>query len=620
MIQKRLLVTLTALSAVLAACGSTKIEGDPDEGVGGASPTAGTTSVPGGGLGSGGATNGPGPGAGGALPGAGGATGVPGGGAPQGTGGTTQPPDPTGNCKAGLPTTSQIPRLLNRQYANVVRDLLGVTKIGTEALADTMYPDFTGNMTNTAWDSYKSTASKIAAAVVADSMLKSKFISCDPTVAGCIKTTVEAFGKKAYRRALRADEVAKFEAFGTITPKGTANEVTAALIEAFLLSPSFLLMPEIGKVGADGVAVAEAATATDGTPGLKLTSNEVATKLSFMLWGTIPDAMLETAAASDMLQTGAQIRAQAERLAKDPKAGEMLAAFHNEWARVNDSGAHWYEGRDHNPTKFPGYKPEAKASYRAEMNAFFADVALSGTFQDLFTSKVGFVNKDNAHIYGLDPANYTMELKKETLADRPGFLTKAGFLSSYSNYEASSPILRGSFVGIWIMSLPIGAPDPAFAMMTPTGTFTTQRAYVEALTEKTGACMGCHAGVNPPGYIFEKFDAIGKVQTKDPLGGDITPAITTANVNFGVKADGTPDIRPISSPEQLMEAVASMSTPGNRYAKVLVEFGYGRDNNQYDQCVVDQLAAKIKAGAYPITNLAADLTLADSFRLRTVVQ
>lgn len=132
--------------------------------------------------------------------------------------------------------------------------------------------------------------------------------------------------------------------------------------------------------------------------------------------------------------------------------------------------------------------------------------------------------------------------------------------------------------------------------------------------------MGCHSGVNPPGYIFEKFDAIGKVQTKDPLGGPIDASITTANVNFGIKADGSPDIRPITSPEELMAAVAQMTTPANRYAKVLVEFGYGRDNNQFDQCVVDQLSAKIKAGAYPITSLAADLTLADSFRLRAVVQ
>jgi hypothetical protein len=132
--------------------------------------------------------------------------------------------------------------------------------------------------------------------------------------------------------------------------------------------------------------------------------------------------------------------------------------------------------------------------------------------------------------------------------------------------------------------------------------------------------MGCHQSVNPPGYIFEKFDAIGKVQTQDLRGGAIDAAVTTANVTFGTKPDGTPDTRPISSPEQLMAAVAEMTAPGNRYAKVLVEFGYDRDNNQFDQCVVDQLSAKIKAGAYPILSLAADLTQADSFRLRAVVQ
>ena len=633
MIQKRLLGALTALSAVIAACGSATIDGAPGDSSGGSGPTAGTPGVSTGGIGNGtgtgGTGTGPGTGGTGTGPGTGGTgtgPGAGGSGNPQtggtgtvGTGGT--PADPVGACKPGLPSATQIPKLRNRQYANAVKDLLGITKIDNQPVADVMYADFTGAMTNTAWDSYKSVAAKIAAAVVADATAKGKFISCDPTVAGCIKTTVEAFGRKAFRRPLRADEVTKFEAFGNTTPKGTANEITAALIEAFLVSPSFLLMPEVGKIGTDGNAVAETATATDGTPALKLTSNEVATKLSFLLWGSIPDDALTMAASSDQLQTAAQIKAQADRLLKDPRSGEMLSAFHSEWARINDSGAHWYEGRDHDPAKFPGYKPEAKESYKAEMNAFFADVALSGgSFQDLFTSKVGFVNKDNAYIYGLDPAGYGTDLTKVTLQDRPGFLTRAGFLSSYSNYGASSPILRGAYIGIWILSLPIGAPDPSFAMTTVNGTFATQRAYVEALTEKSPACMGCHQSVNPPGYIFEKFDAIGKVQTKDPLGGAIDATITTANVTLGTKPDGTLDTRPMSSPEQLMAAVAEMAAPGNRYAKVLVEFGYDRDNNQFDQCVVDQLSAKIKAGAYPILSLAADLTQADSFRLRAVVQ
>ncbi len=115
-------------------------------------------------------------------------------------------------------------------------------------------------------------------------------------------------------------------------------------------------------------------------------------------------------------------------------------------------------------------------------------------------------NKDNAVAYGLDPSKYTDVLTKVTLDSatnpRPGFLTRAGFLSSYANYGATSPILRGSFVAIWLMSINVPAPDPSFALQTVDGTYLTQRAYVEALTQKNQPCKGCHENFNPIGFVF----------------------------------------------------------------------------------------------------------------------
>ncbi|RYZ02720.1 MAG: DUF1592 domain-containing protein [Myxococcales bacterium] len=509
------------------------------------------------------------------------------------------PPD--GPCQQGVPVTTQIPRLLNRQYANVVRDLLGVTELEGAPIASALFGDFTGPMTAPAWDIYQSVAAKIAAQVMAGPN-KSLFISCDPAADGCLKTTIETFGRKAFRRALSAEEVTSFERLSKTTPPGTPAEVAEAILNAFLVSPSFLLIPEIG-------------TEVEGS-AIKLAPQEVAARLSFLLWGSVPDADLNAAADANQLQTKEQILAQAKRMiGVRAKTGPLVAAFHNEWAQVNSGNAHWFK-IDHDVAKYPTYNAAAKTSYAKEMDAFFEEVAFTnGSFSDLLTSKVAFVNKDNAGIYGLDPAMYGAELTKVSLdsADqpRPGFLTRAGFLSSYSNYDATSPILRGAFIAVSLMNMNPGAPVEGAKDAKAEGSFPTQRAYVEALTEKAQPCQGCHQLINPLGYVLENYDGIGRWQTTDLRGGAIDAAVTTANVNFGDAG-----VKPISSAAQLMEELAKLPRAQELYAKAWVSYAFGRPSNANDQCTVDQLKTKLTAGGYSILSLLGDLTQADSFRVR----
>lgn len=503
-------------------------------------------------------------------------------------------------CVQGIPATTQIPRLLNRQYENVVRDLLGVTAVDGAPVSAALLGDFTGPMTAPAWQQYQQAAEKIAAEVMAGPN-RSKFIACDPAAAGCLKTTIEAFGRKAFRRALRPEEVASFETLSQTTPPGTPEQVAEATLHAFLVSPSFLLVPELN-------------TETEGA-AIKLSQQELATRLSFLLWGSVPDDLLNTAADSGQLQTKEQILAQAQRMIQvREKTGPLVAAFHGEWAQMNNGSSHWFK-IDHDPAKYPGYAPAAKTTYRNELEAFFEEVAFTnGSFQELFLSNVAFVNQDNAAIYGLDPAQYGTELAKVTLdsaqAPRPGFLTRAGFLSSYSNYDASSPILRGAFIASMLNISP-GAPIEGAVDTKVEGSFPTQRAYVEALTEKMQPCQGCHSVFNPPGYVLEGYDGVGKWQSTDLRGGAIDASVTTATVNFG---DGV--AKDISSPVQLMQEIAKMPKAQELYARAWVAYAFGRSPNAHDQCVVDQLKTKLTATGYSILNLLGDLTQADSFRLR----
>jgi hypothetical protein len=503
-------------------------------------------------------------------------------------------------CVQGIPTTTQIPRLLNRQYENVVRDLLGVTALDAAPVSAALVGDFTGPMTAPAWQQYQRAAEKIAADVMTGPN-RSKFINCDPAAAGCLKTTIETFGRKAFRRVLKPEEVTSFETLSKTTPAGTPEQVAEATLHAFLVSPSFLLVPEI-NLETEGAAI-------------KLSQQELATRLSFLLWGSVPDDILNAAADGGQLQTKEQILTQAQRMIQvRDKTGPLVAAFHSEWAQMNSGSSHWFK-IDHDPAKYPGYAAAAKTTYQKELQAFFEEVAFtSGSFQELFLSNVAFVNKDNAAIYGLDPAQYGTELAKVALdsaqTPRPGFLTRAGFLSSYANYDASSPILRGAFIASMLNISP-GAPIAGAVDAKVDGTFSTQRAYVEALTEKTQPCQGCHSVFNPPGYVLENYDGIGKWQTTDLRGGAIDASVTTAMVDFG---DGV--AKTISSPVQLMQEIAKMPKAQELYARAWVAYAFGRSANANDQCVVDQLKTKLTTTGYSILNLLGDLTQADSFRLR----
>ncbi|WP_437723786.1 DUF1592 domain-containing protein [Sorangium sp. So ce861] len=519
-----------------------------------------------------------------------------------GTGGGGIDNGPPDVCIPGLPATTQLPRLLNRQYDNTVRDLLGVTRVGAEGKlpSDLLVGDFDGPMTPDAWRIYQDVAAAIAKDVMAGPN-KSKFISCDPAASGCLTQTIQTFGRKAFRRPLTPEEVARFEKLGQTTPAGTPDEVAETTLLAFLVSPSFLMLPELTT------------TPASSGEGIQLSSYEVATRLSYLLWGSTPDDTLNAAADNDELQTKEQILAQAQRMiAVREKTGPLVSAFHRNWAQMDNDLAHWWKG-DHDTETYPLYDPAAKPSWQAELDAFFEEVAFSGgSFKDVLLSNVAFVNKDNAEIYGLDPAMYGTELTKVELDanERPGFLTRVGFLSSYSSYNATSPILRGAFIATYLLGVNPGPPLPGATMLTVDGQFDTNRAYVEALT-KPESCKGCHAVVNPPGFVMEGFDGIGAMQTMDPRGGVIDASVTTNTIDFG---DG--NVKEITSPFELMQEIAQVQKAKQLYAQAWVSYAFGRLPNGKDKCVVDMLEAKLSESGYSVLDLMADLTQADSFRVR----
>jgi hypothetical protein len=525
-------------------------------------------------------------------------------------GGTTSP---TVACSPGIPTTTQFRRILNTQYDNTVRDLLGVTSVtapeGTGVPSSVLYADFDGPMVSDAWRIYQDVGAAIADQVMASSTLKTNFISCDPSASGCLQTTIQTFGRKAFRRPLTTAEVSNFMALGTGTPTYTPTQVANTILYAFLVDPSFLYIEETNTTAAPSPAPSGA---------LLLSSYEVAARLSYMIWGSTPDATLSTAADNNQLQTQAQILAQAQRMvAVSSKTAPQLSAMHDKWVQMDNSGQHWWH-IDHDPTVFPLYQDADKPTYQAEMDNFFATVAQTGTYSDLFLSNVGFVTSDTAQIYGLSNASsYGTTLTKVQLDSnqRPGFMSRIGFLQSYSHYTNSAPILRGAFIAIYMLGINVPPPPPGAAMTPiPPGNYATNRDATVALVTQSGtSCVGCHANViDPFGFALENYNGIGQWQTVDQLGGAID---ATATVNFGYAVDGGATEN-VTTPLQLMQGIAGSAAGQATYAQYWVSFAYGRDPNPQDQCVANAIATNIGGGSYPIINILSDLTQTSSFNTR----
>jgi antitoxin (DNA-binding transcriptional repressor) of toxin-antitoxin stability system len=233
------------------------------------------------------------------------------------------------------------------------------------------------------------------------------------------------------------------------------------------------------------------------------------------------------------------------------------------------------------------------------------------------TSPVAYVNKALAPYYGLSAASFTDELKATTLDanQRPGFLTRAGFLNAFAAGTYSNPIKRGAFVMKDVLGIDPGSPPPG-AEMTPlpdaSATVNTNRKRFEALSALASNCMSCHVTyINPPGFAMEAYDAAGAWQTKERVSGAPIDTVVDAVI------DG--QTVHITNPAELMARIAASPSAQKGYASKWVSFAFNRANDPADVCTVEQLTYKMNSQTYPVLTLIKDLTLAPSFRVRALI-
>jgi hypothetical protein len=346
--------------------------------------------------------------------------------------------------------------------------------------------------------------------------------------------------------------------------------------------------------------------------GYQLSNHEVASRLSYMLWKSMPDPDLYAAADAGQLTTKEQILAQAQRMLADGKARDMVRDFHRSYLHLAVNSR--WDTYVKDTTRFPGFSDALRGPLSQEVERFFEETTFGGgSFQDLLLSTRGFVNVDTAPLYGVAADGLTADLSPVDLAGRPGFLTRIGWLAAFAEASRTSPIIRGAFILKDVLGVDPGSPPPGASqtpLPEPSAELDTIRKRVTAMTDAP-ACSGCHHEyINPLGFVMETYESVGAPQTAELDSG------APIDTNVELRVDG--ELLALSTPAELMAIIAASPTAQAFYAREWIEYGFDRVPNPQDACVVDQLVANMAPGGFPIINLIASLTQADSFAVRAV--
>ncbi|MFT5359415.1 MAG: hypothetical protein ACI9KE_006658, partial [Polyangiales bacterium] len=458
--------------------------------------------------------------------------------------------------------SSRVPRLTHPQWSSTVRDLFH-QDTPSEASRDfdldiASNGDFTTShrrlfMTAGLWRDYQRAVEEVAEQMTADDAIND-WLPAAPSDAATRDAFIAEFGLRAYRRPLTSNQVSRlaelYEEGETHFPTLDRNVAGVRLVlEAMLQSPYFVYRVELSERPASGEDEL-----------IEVDAYELASRLSYLIWGSMPDDTLFAAAAGGFDE--AQLVEQATRMFDDPRAIDMFQGFHDEHFNMKS----WSDIVKEDVV-FPNWRPGLGEDMLRETRALLADVVENnGNFRDFLMSKKAWVNEDLARIYGLEGITGDDFREVELGENRVGLLTRLGFLTYQSSQRDPDPIHRGLFVNINVLCRNVPpAPDIDLDELMLEGD--TNRERVESVTH-VGVCQNCHLQmINPPGFALEGFDAIGEERELD----NGIPVDTTTTFTF---ADGT--AATVSSGVELSEAVAGNVDSHACYTTHLLEYVFGR--------------------------------------------
>jgi hypothetical protein len=426
-----------------------------------------------------------------------------------------------------------------------------------------------------------------------DTPSRRRIYSCKPTQtsaeAACARRILTNLATRAYRRPVTAADMEPILAlYDAGRKKGNFDAGIEQGLRLILASPKFLFRTETAPPSGVG----------------KVSDVELASRLSFFLWSSIPDEELLTVASKGTLSQPAMLERQVKRMLADPKSRALVDNFASQWLMLRN-----LKGHIPTPGDFPNFDNELRQAFRQETEMFVESIMREDrSLMDLIDANYTFVNERLARHYGIENV-YGSYFRKVVLKneERRGLLGQGSILTVTSYPNRTSPVLRGKYILENILGTPPPAPPPNVPDLKenqPGEEAKSLRARLE-MHRATPTCATCHRVMDPLGLALENFDGIGQWRVKEP-GGNIDPAGQLAD---GSRVDGPVALRKaiLKRPELFVRTVTQK----------LMTYGLGRGMESTDMPVIRGIAASTAAQNYRFSSVVLGIVKSVPFQMKT---
>ncbi|HXI60143.1 MAG TPA: DUF1592 domain-containing protein [Polyangia bacterium] len=518
-------------------------------------------------------------------------TGIPGG--PSNPGNPGNPGDPSA---AGL---MPLQRLTNREYNNTVRDLLGDTSQPASQFATDRDPTFVFRRPNdiAVQDAtlLRTAAESLAAAAVKNLQ---PLLSCNPATGtdACAQQFIASFGQRAFRRPLATTEVDRLTRLyntGRTTLMLSFADAIGLVIEGVLQSSEFLFHWEAApteNVVREGAVV-------------RLGPYQIASRLSYFIWGSMPDDALLSAAASGALETPAGVETQARRLLADAKAKETLSAFVSDLMELD-----MLPQKTKDATAYPQYTAALQAAMVGETAAFTQNAVFGGDgkLATLLGAKYSYINKALGDVYGTPQTSTDLTRTDLNPAQRAGLLTEPSFLALTGATDGSHPVRRGHAIYTKLLCHELPPPPANVPLAKPASSGgTTRQRFTEH--DSNTCAAACHGLMDPIGFAFENYDGIGQYRTMD----NGQPVDATGTLEL----DGT--THNFNNAVELAGVLAGSAEVQQCFARQWLRYALYRQESDADAASLATAASHFTAAGGKFQDLMVAIATTRSFRYRT---
>jgi hypothetical protein len=498
------------------------------------------------------------------------------------------------------PPSAPIRRLNRFEYENSLRELFGEQSWSSAALPLDGYEDPTLAPSPALVEAHHHLARDLARRVTQTESATEAFIGCDAAREGeeeCRDSFIREFVERAFRRPLTDWDIERFTSkFDDAAGGGGFPLGVRAVVQITLQSPEFLYRPEFG---------ADAPERGDGWA--RPAPHEMASRLSYFLWGSPPDAELLEAARADALRSPEELEAQTRRMLAGSLASKTLGYFYRRLLRL-DGATYPAAGRPEHPT----FTPEVAAHLLGETESFVADVTLvsNGDLRALLTAPYTFVNEPLAAFYGIQGVSGN-EFRRVDVdpSRRGGLLTQASFLAATALGPFTDPSERGFRIAGALLCLDV-PPEPDGAAPIPEPLLpntTTRQRYAQHVSN--AACAACHALFDPLGFAFEHYDAAGLYrETENGVQVDATGTLTRTD------AAG-----PFDGALELADRLAGSEDVRRCFVRKWFAFAHGREVGPGDACFLEALDREFVDAGTNLQELLVALVRNDGFLYRPEV-